>query len=80
MARLHRLDPERNMARFYALTVERSLFGEFLLVRMWGRIGTRGRSRPDWYATAEDAEAAGRRLQAAKRRRGYAEVGGSPFR
>ena len=28
----------RNMARYYCLTVERNLFGEFALVGTWGRM------------------------------------------
>ncbi|MCF1450856.1 WGR domain-containing protein [Agrobacterium vitis] len=30
------------MARFYALAVQPTLFGEVSLARAWGRIGTRG--------------------------------------
>lgn len=30
---LHRLDPTVNMARFYALSLERSLIGDIILVR-----------------------------------------------
>ncbi len=30
---LRRIDPGRHMARFYALTVDRDLFGQVLLVR-----------------------------------------------
>src|SRR4051795_12059649 len=44
---LRRVEPERNMARFYALMIERDLFGHVVLVRHWGRIGTRGRERTD---------------------------------
>ena len=33
----------RNVARFYALMIERDLFGRTVLVRRWGRIGSRGR-------------------------------------
>ncbi|QRG10307.1 WGR domain-containing protein (plasmid) [Xanthobacter dioxanivorans] len=40
---LRRIDPSRNMARFYMLTVQPSLFGEWCLVREWGRIGSPGR-------------------------------------
>jgi predicted DNA-binding WGR domain protein len=39
-----RIEPERNVARFYALMIERDLFGRTMLVRHWGRIGGRGRS------------------------------------
>ena len=39
---LHRIDPERHVARFYSLLIERDLFGTIRLVRNWGRIGTNG--------------------------------------
>ena len=39
---LRRIDPEQNMARFYALEVERDLIGRIVLARRWGRIGTGG--------------------------------------
>ena len=48
---LSRVEPERNMARFYALMIERDLFGHVVLVRQWGRVGTRGRERVDLYET-----------------------------
>src|SRR4051812_6353304 len=32
---LRRVDPERNVARFYALMIERDLFGHTVLVRHW---------------------------------------------
>jgi predicted DNA-binding WGR domain protein len=40
---LHRIDPTRNMARFYVLDVQPDLFGCILLVKSWGRVGGRGR-------------------------------------
>ena len=42
---LERCDPSRNMARFYRLELCQTLFGEVMLIRRWGRIGTIGRSR-----------------------------------
>ena len=41
----HRRDAARNMARFYQLRIEPSLFGGVLLITCWGRIGTQGRVR-----------------------------------
>ena len=35
---LERRDPSRNMARFYVLAIEPTLFGDMALVREWGRI------------------------------------------
>ena len=42
---LRRLDPLRNMRRFYRLDIEPHLFGGVLFLKAWGRIGTRGRVR-----------------------------------
>ena len=39
---LRRCDPAKRMARFYALSLQRSLFGETMLIRRWGRIGVHG--------------------------------------
>lgn len=42
---VQRVEATRNMARFYALSIEPDLFGGSALVRRWGRIGTRGQER-----------------------------------
>ncbi|BAB54672.1 mlr9297 (plasmid) [Mesorhizobium japonicum MAFF 303099] len=34
---IERRDADRNMARFYALSIEETLFGQTCLVRRWGR-------------------------------------------
>ncbi len=68
---LHRIDDSKNMARFYAMEVSPTLFGETCVTRNWGRIGTRGRTRLDTFATTSEAEAAMLRLQIKKSRRGY---------
>ena len=65
--RLWRVRPEKNERRFYAMTVTLDLFGEAILVRNWGRIGTGGRLRRDVFA----AGAALNDLARRKRRRGY---------
>lgn len=69
--RLTRSDPDRNMARFYALTLEPTLFGEVTLARTWGRIGTRGQAMMETFAVAEEAGAALVSLERMKRKRGY---------
>ena len=71
---LRRVDPETNVARFYALMIERDLFGHVVLVRRWGRIGTRGRERSDPHETEAGAAEAMAKLAAAKRRRGYRDL------
>jgi predicted DNA-binding WGR domain protein len=71
---LHRIDPARNMARYYRLSTTPSLFGDICIVREWGRIGRPGRIRIDLYEKVEDANAARSALERTKRRRGYCDV------
>jgi predicted DNA-binding WGR domain protein len=40
--RLERIVPERNMARYYTLSVELTLFDDWSCTRGFGRIGARG--------------------------------------
>ena len=72
---LHRIDPGRNMARFYSMDVERDLLGRVVLVRRWGRIGSAGKTRLDEHTGEGEALAALQALQAAKRRKGYQPSG-----
>ncbi|MCA0270941.1 MAG: WGR domain-containing protein [Proteobacteria bacterium] len=72
--RLTRHDPDRNMARFYALALEPTLFGEVVLLRNWGRIGTSGRTAMETCATRYEAEVSAGRTLRMKLRRGYVEV------
>ena len=38
---LIRVNPVRNMARFYEISLQHTLFGEVVLLRRWGRYGLR---------------------------------------
>jgi predicted DNA-binding WGR domain protein len=69
----HRIDPSCNMARFYGLSVEPTLFGEWVLMRCWGRIGTAGQGKLQTFASQSDALAEQDRMAHRKRRRGYQE-------
>ena len=69
---LTRVDPSCNMRRFYGLAFATSLFGEHGVMRQWGRVGTAGQRRTDWYDKPTEAQSALRALLRAKRRRGYA--------
>ncbi len=70
---LRRIDPERNMARFYLLAIQPTLFGDVSLIRNWGRIGTSGQVKVETYDRPDDAHRAYRRLERVKRRRGYVD-------
>jgi predicted DNA-binding WGR domain protein len=71
---LRRIDADANCHRFYALDVERDLFGQTLLARRWGRIGTYGKARFDQYPNEEAARAALAALVLAKQKRGYRDA------
>jgi predicted DNA-binding WGR domain protein len=71
---LRRVEPDRGMARFYALMVERDLFGTIRLARSWGRIGTNGRELAEVFATEIEAGAALEAIARVKRRRGYRDL------
>lgn len=66
-----RVDPEQNMKRFYALELQRDLFGHWECVRSWGRIGSRGRSMKSMFSTQREAAEEADKWYRAKRRRGY---------
>ena len=68
---LRRVDPVRNMQRFYVLAVHADLVDGWSLVREWGRIGRRGRVRVEPFTELAAAEAAGARIERSKRGRGY---------
>jgi predicted DNA-binding WGR domain protein len=68
---LERIDVPRRMARFYAIRVELTLFGDWAVICHWGRIGARGQYNERWLSTqAEACEARDRQLTR-KMRRGY---------
>lgn len=69
-----RIDPARNMARFYVVMLQPTLFGEMAVVRQWGRIGTRGREKIDCFGGDAEAISAATKLTECKMRRGYAEL------
>jgi predicted DNA-binding WGR domain protein len=74
MIYLERHHPARRMHRYYRLTVEPNLFGEWSLVREWGRVGQPSRRKIDLHATEHDAQAAMMRKEHEKRRRGYYDI------
>jgi predicted DNA-binding WGR domain protein len=70
--RLTRVDASRNMARFYTLSVEVSLFDGFTCTRGFGRIGSRGgRLMIGLFDTRGEAEAELARWLHVKLERGY---------
>lgn len=71
---IERTDRARNMARFYALSIEPNLFGEACLTRRWGRIGTAGQVLIHHFEREKDAVVLFLELLRQKRGRGYRTV------
>jgi predicted DNA-binding WGR domain protein len=71
---LHRIEPDRGVARFYSLIIERDLFGTIRLVRNWGRIGTNGQELVEVFADELEAGQALEAIARVKRRRGYRDL------
>lgn len=69
-----RINHTKNMARYYSLAIEQTLFGEAEVVRCWGRIGKRGGEKRDVFGTERDAAVHFLTLARAKRMRGYSPV------
>lgn len=72
---MERHDEASNVHRFYALTVSPGIFDNWSLVREWGRIGSPGTVRSNWYRSEEEAVTAKNELLSAKQKRGYLLVG-----
>ena len=68
---VERTDATKNMARFYALAIEPTLFGTPSLTRRWGRIGTAGQALVHHFDREEDAVRMFLKLLRSKRSRGY---------
>jgi len=74
---LYRIDTSQNMSRYYTLSVQPNLFGGFSLLRNWGRIGTGGQIRVDFFEDEEAAVSASDRLMGSKLKRGYLPLASS---
>ena len=70
-AYLKRIDAAAGMARFYVVTIQPTLFGEWAVVREWGRIGQGGTIRDSLCRSQAESGNEALQLVAAKRRRGY---------
>ena len=72
---IERTDAENNMARFYAMSIEPTLFGEACLMRRWGRIGAHGQTMQHSFDREEEAVRLFLDLLRQKRNRGYRPTG-----
>ena len=68
---LTRIDTASNARRFYQMEIVPGLFGDWALVREWGRIGQSGQLRIDWLDTEAAVKDARFDIQMQKAKRGY---------
>jgi predicted DNA-binding WGR domain protein len=71
---LYRIDAAKNMWRYYRLDLQPDLFGLWLLVKEWGRVGQHGQTQVTSFATVDEASQALQRQRGAKQKRGYVTV------
>ena len=69
--RLEKRDQSKNLAHFYVLRIQPTLFGQWALQRCWGRIGAQGTESSLWFETEDEALNALTLLEQQKKRRGY---------
>jgi predicted DNA-binding WGR domain protein len=73
MIRLTKKDQPQNIFRFYLIQVVPGLFGQWGVLREWGRIGQPGTVRKDWYGDKAQAHAASNKRLSQKLKRGYSQ-------
>jgi len=74
MIHLTRTDPTRNMARFYTMALQPTLFGDWALLRECGRIRSPGRLVSSRFAPEQEAALAMAEHLKAKLSKGYEAV------
>lgn len=72
---LERHDPEKNLHRFYKMLLAPGIFGDWALIREWGRVGSPGTVRKTWFDDEAQALIAQQRLQREKMKKGYSLSG-----
>ena len=70
-----RIDETQNMARYYTLSIQPTLFGEIAVMRSWGRIGKAGGEKSELFSSEEQAISHFLDIARRKRRRGYVPIG-----
>jgi predicted DNA-binding WGR domain protein len=71
MPMLTNIDAVRNKHRFYMVHVSQNLFGEWNLIREWGRIGSPGTVRCETFDSESQARDAEQRTLRLRMRHGY---------
>jgi len=75
---LVREQSDQNLHRFYQMLILPTLFNDWTLVREWGRIGSPGTVRKDWFETKQQATEACQKILQKKLKKGYQAIGLNP--
>jgi predicted DNA-binding WGR domain protein len=67
----YRIDSARHMHRYYRMDVQPDLFGQWCVIREWGRTGSTGQTRCVPFPALHQAQAAIEQQRRVKLRRGY---------
>jgi predicted DNA-binding WGR domain protein len=73
MAFLTRAEPTKNLHRFYVVRLAPTLFGDWTLLREWGRSGSPGTVRLTSFERYDDAEKAERQIIKRRLNHGYTD-------
>lgn len=69
------IDASKNLARYYAHSIQPTLFGQTSLMRCWGRIGRRGQEKVHRFFDEQQPVSLFFEIARQKRSRGYKPVG-----
>jgi predicted DNA-binding WGR domain protein len=69
------IDPEENRFRFYTITWQQTLWGEWTMRATWGRIGTMGRGQVTYFESEEALRETLPGVVARRLKRGYLPKG-----
>ncbi|MGD0960435.1 MAG: WGR domain-containing protein [Methylomonas sp.] len=64
-------DTLRHKQRFYAIHITQTIFGEWALIKEWGRIGSPGTVREEWFDEESQAINKAHAIVQHRVRRGY---------
>ena len=68
---LEKRDPQKNVHRFYAMYITPTIFGDWSLIRRWGRIGSQGAVLENWFGTEQEAINEEQKILKSKEKHGY---------
>ena len=66
---MERHDAKQNMHRFYQMFLTPGLFDDWSLIKEWGRVGSPGTVRKEWFTSEQEAELASKKSAGRKLKR-----------